>query len=84
MHDGEHRWTAGAAGVAFGRQVAKVDLGWPEHRLAVEYDGLWHAEPEQFGKDRARLNRLTAAGWRVVLVTAADPHHPERRCTMSS
>ena len=57
--------------------VARVDLAWPEHRLAVEYDGLWHAEAGQFARDRQRLNRLAANGWRVVFVTAADLHHPE-------
>jgi len=60
-----------------GRFVADVDFGWPEHRVAVEYDGLWHGAPEQFGKDRRRLNRITAAGWRVVFVTAADLHRPD-------
>ena len=61
-----------------GRFVARVDFGWPAHRLALEYDGLWHAEPGQFRRDRERLNRLTAAGWRVVFVTAADLRHPDR------
>ena len=61
-----------------GRFVARVDFGWPAQRLALEYDGLWHGEPGQFAADRARLNRLLAAGWRVVFVTAADLHHPER------
>ena len=60
-----------------GRFVARVDFGWPAHRVAVEYDGLWHAEPGQFARDRQRLNRLTAAGWRVVFVTAADLHRPD-------
>jgi very-short-patch-repair endonuclease len=60
-----------------GRFVADVDFGWPDHRVAVEYDGLWHAEPGQFARDRQRLNRLTAAGWRVVFVTAADLYRPE-------
>ena len=60
-----------------GRFVADVDFGWPAHRVAVEYDGLWHAEPGRFAKDRQRLNRLTAAGWRVVFVTAADLYRPE-------
>jgi hypothetical protein len=52
--------------------VARVDFGWPEHKVAVEYDGLWHGEPGQFARDRRRINRLTAAGWRIVFVTAAD------------
>jgi very-short-patch-repair endonuclease len=59
-----------------GRFVARVDLAWPEFRLALEYDGLWHAEPGQFARDRQRLNGLTAAGWRVVFATAADLHRP--------
>jgi hypothetical protein len=58
------------------RFVARVDFGWPAQRVALEYDGLWHAEPGQFARDRERLNRLTAAGWRVVFVTAADLRHP--------
>ncbi|MCZ2825194.1 MULTISPECIES: endonuclease domain-containing protein [unclassified Modestobacter] len=61
-----------------GRFVARVDFGWPVQRVAVEYDGLWHAEPGQFARDRARLNRLQAAGWRVVFVTAADLKDPPR------
>ncbi|MGK5173289.1 hypothetical protein [Geodermatophilus sp. CPCC 205761] len=46
-------------------------------RIAVEYDGTWHGDPQQVGKDRRRLNRLTAAGRRVVFVTAADLHRPD-------
>ncbi|MGY1842315.1 endonuclease domain-containing protein [Modestobacter sp. SYSU DS0875] len=61
-----------------GRFVARVDFAWPAQRLALEYDGLWHAEPGQFGRDRERLNRLTAAGWRVVFVTSGDLRCPEQ------
>ena len=60
------------------RFVARVDFAWPEQRVALEYDGLWHAEAGQFARDRRRLNRLRAAGWRVVFVIAADLHDPER------
>jgi hypothetical protein len=63
---------------ADGRFLARVDFAWPEHRLAVEYEGAWHGERQQVGRDRQRLNRLTAAGWRVVFVTAADLRDPER------
>jgi very-short-patch-repair endonuclease len=58
--------------------VARVDFGWPDARLAVEYDGAWHGERQQVAKDRRRLNQVTAAGWRVIFVTAADLRHPER------
>jgi len=60
-----------------GRFVARVDLAYPEHRIAVEYDGAWHGAPGQLSKDRRRQNLLTAAGWRIVFVTAADMHDLE-------
>ena len=60
-----------------GTFVARVDLGWPAAQVAVEYDGLWHADAAQFARDRARLNRLQEAGWRVVFVTAGDLHRPQ-------
>ncbi|RBY86613.1 endonuclease domain-containing protein [Blastococcus sp. TF02A-30] len=64
-----------------GRFVARVDFAWPELRVALEYDGAWHGEPGQFARDRERLNRLTAAGWVVVFVTARDLRDPERLIT---
>ncbi|MGY1787180.1 hypothetical protein [Geodermatophilus sp. SYSU D00698] len=60
-----------------GRFVARVDLAWPEQRLAVEYEGRGHGRPQQVAPDRARLDRLTAAGWRVVFVTAEDLREPD-------
>jgi hypothetical protein len=55
-----------------GRFIAKVDFAWPELRFAVEYDGAWHGDPDQFPKDRRRLNRLSGVDWRVHFVTKAD------------
>ena len=46
------------------------DLAWPEFKVAVEYDGAWHAGADQFHRDRRRLNQLVAAGWLVLHVTA--------------
>lgn len=60
------------------RPVARVDFAWPDLRLALEYEGLWHGEHQQVARDRRRLNGLTRAGWRVIFVTAADLRHPER------
>ena len=54
--------------------VARVDLGWPERRVAVEYDGAYHAAPGALCRDRRRLNALISAGWIVIHVTAADMH----------
>jgi very-short-patch-repair endonuclease len=59
-----------------GNVLARVDLAFPEHRIAIEYDGAWHAEDQQFASDRRRLNRLVAAGWLVLHVTAAHMRDP--------
>ena len=61
-----------------GRWVGRVDFAWPEHKLALEYEGLWHGAHQQVARDRRRLNGLTRAGWRVIFVTAADLHDPVR------
>jgi very-short-patch-repair endonuclease len=65
--------------------IARVDLAYPESRVAVEYDGVWHASSEQLHRDRRRLNRLQAAGWLVIHVTAArlreDPDAVVREIT---
>jgi very-short-patch-repair endonuclease len=61
---------------ADGRFVARVDFAWPDVKVAVEYDGAWHGRPQQVARDRRRLNELTAAGWTVVFVTAADLRDP--------
>jgi hypothetical protein len=50
--------------------ILHPDLGWPRWRVAVEYDGEWHADVAQFHHDRRRLNRLVTAGWIVLHVTA--------------
>ncbi|MFB9905870.1 endonuclease domain-containing protein [Allokutzneria oryzae] len=50
--------------------VARVDLAFPEEKVAVEYDGAWHSDPLQLSRDRTRVNRLQSAGWRIVFVTA--------------
>lgn len=63
---------------AEGRFVARVDLAFPECRVAVEYDGAWHGRPGELARDRRRHNALVAAGWTVVHVTAADMHEPDR------
>jgi hypothetical protein len=53
-----------------GGAVYHPDLAWPEFRVAIEYDGLWHASPDQLHRDRRRLNQLVAAGWIVLHVTS--------------
>jgi very-short-patch-repair endonuclease len=56
--------------------VARVDFAWPRAKVALEYEGRWHGERQHVARDRRRLNRLTAAGWTVVFVTAEDLADP--------
>ncbi len=58
---------------ARGRLLARVDAAYPEHRIAIEADSYrWHGGRGKFELDLARRNRLTAAGWVVVHVTARE------------
>lgn len=50
--------------------VLHPDLAWPSFKVAVEYDGRWHADPDQLHRDRRRLNQLVNAGWLVLHVTS--------------
>jgi len=57
--------------------LARVDLAYPEVRLAIEYDGVvFHTDARALARDRERLNALTAAGWSVLRFTARDLHTP--------
>jgi very-short-patch-repair endonuclease len=54
-----------------GERIARVDLAFPEHKVAVEYDGDWRdGESWALNRDRDRLNRVHAQDWTVIFVTA--------------
>ncbi|WP_022924246.1 endonuclease domain-containing protein [Serinicoccus marinus] len=51
----------------------RLDLAYPELKIAVEYDGRQHADdPRQWQHDLARREWLDAHGWRVIVVTTTD------------
>lgn len=50
----------------------RLDIAWPHLKVAVEYDGAHHRDSEQHAKDLERWNRLRAAGWIVIAVTATN------------
>jgi very-short-patch-repair endonuclease len=48
-----------------------VDFLWPQHRVIVEFDGYqFHRARAAFERDRERDARHTAAGYRVIRLTA--------------
>lgn len=62
----------------WGEFLGRLDLGFEDAKLAVEYDGKWHDDPEQARRDALRRARLEANGWTFVVVTREwlrdDPH----------
>jgi very-short-patch-repair endonuclease len=54
---------------AAGDFLGRLDLGFSQVKVAVEYDGKWHGEPEQQRYDLARRRRLEDNGWTFIVVT---------------
>ncbi|MET0453119.1 MAG: hypothetical protein ABW137_14925 [Mycobacterium sp.] len=56
---------------AAGYPFARIDMGWEEHRVGVEYDGEQHwTDPARFAHDIDRHAKLTALDWRIIRVSA--------------
>lgn len=53
--------------------LGRLDIAWPEFRVAVEYQGDHHrVDPRQYAADLRRSADLAAAGWLIIPVRAAD------------
>ncbi|GLJ74672.1 hypothetical protein [Leifsonia poae] len=53
--------------------VARVDLAYPVHRIAIEYEGDLHRSDRSiWRKDITRHDRLEDLGWRMIRVTIDD------------
>jgi len=61
-----------SSGTGRGRFIARVDLAYPQWRIAIEYEGDHHRERATFRRDVGRYNALRAAGWLVLRFTADD------------
>jgi very-short-patch-repair endonuclease len=49
--------------------LGRLDLAFPELKLAIEYDGEWHNDGDQPERDARRRDAFRAAGWDFVIVT---------------
>jgi very-short-patch-repair endonuclease len=58
--------------VVVGGRCRRLDLGWPEAKLALEYEGAHHFSGPQIVLDDERYAGLVAAGWRIIRVSASD------------
>lgn len=55
----------------WGRVQRRIDMGWPEWMVGVEYDGDQHwSTPEDHENDIVRLEFLASRGWTIVRVSA--------------
>lgn len=52
----------------------RLDLAYPAHRIAIEYDGgeFHDASDEQRARDRVRRDWLREQGWTVIVVRNGD------------
>lgn len=51
----------------------RIDLAFPEHRVALEYDGQeWHSSDRQRSADRRRQAEIESIGWSVERFTKVD------------
>jgi very-short-patch-repair endonuclease len=50
----------------------RLDLAWPELRVAAEYDGAVHDGRAATRADRSRHNALRALGWQVFVFTDVE------------
>lgn len=55
-----------------GNPCWRLDLGYRERRLGMEYDGRSHLTWERLAADRRRMNWLSSHGWAMRYFTAGD------------
>jgi hypothetical protein len=55
----------------WGAVIARVDMGWDEWKVGVEFDGAQHwTDPAQRTRDIDRLAELQTRGWTIIRVSA--------------
>lgn len=56
---------------SYGRVVRRIDMGWPQWKVGVEYDGEQHwTDARNHAGDIDRLEFLSGLGWRIIRVSA--------------
>lgn len=61
----------------WGRVVRRIDMGWPQWKVGVEYDGEQHfTDAANYEDDIDRLDFLAAREWRIVRVSSRHMKEP--------
>ena len=58
-----------------GRQV-RIDIAFLEFNVAVEYQGDYHRDSDQWRRDMTRRSILASAGWLILEINADDVRNP--------
>jgi very-short-patch-repair endonuclease len=57
----------------------RIDMGWPEWKVGVEYDGEQHwTNPDDYAEDIERLEFLAAQGWTIIRVSSRQLRYRRR------
>lgn len=63
----------------YGAMFARIDMGWREYSVGVEFDGAQHwTDPKRRTWDIDRLARLQELGWVIVRVSSGLLHYRPR------
>ena len=54
----------------------RIDLAFPDIKVAIEYQGDYHRSPEQWRRDMTRRSILASDGWFVIELNADDLRDP--------
>jgi hypothetical protein len=60
--------------------VRQPDLGYPEHKVAVDYEGEGHSDAAQIVRDIAKEEDYSRAGWLLVRISKRHMEH----CALSA
>jgi hypothetical protein len=64
----------------YGVVIARIDIGWPEYRVGVDFEGAHHfTDPGQRSWDVLRFTRIPELGWIDVRLTSGMLHHQPRQ-----
>jgi hypothetical protein len=62
-----------------GRVVRRIDMGWPDAMVDVEYDGEQHfTDADHYAEDIIRLEFLASRGWTIVRVSSRQLRYERR------
>jgi hypothetical protein len=55
-----------------GHPVIWPDAAYPDHRIALQYDGAHHGDSDQYRRDIKRQSLTESLGWREIRVQSSD------------